>query len=75
MRSFKSGVNDPPKGYALLLAFAGGLSPKTLIALGYPRATVYRWYHNYRLAIKALKPDLERRLFSLSRIRKNDQIP
>lgn len=68
-------MNDRPKGHALMLALALGLSPKSLIALGYPRATVYRWNHNYRLAIKALRGDLESRISSLSQIRKKEQIP
>lgn len=65
---------DRPKGHALLLALALGLAPKTLIRLGYPRATVYRWNKNYRLAIKSLRQDLDTRVSSLSQIRKKNQI-
>jgi len=67
--------DDRPKGHALMLALAAGLTPKTLVALGYPRATVYRWNKNYRLAIKALKQDLHARVLSLSQIKKKEQIP
>lgn len=50
------------KGYALMLLFACGMNAKTAIKLGFPRATVYRWYHNYRLAIKDLRKELETRI-------------
>jgi len=46
------------KGYALLLCLSCGMSPKTLIALGYPRSTVYRWSKNYRLARKQIRREL-----------------
>jgi len=65
---------DAPKGYALMLALALGLSPKSLIELGYPRATVYRWNHNYRVAIKSLRKDLQTRISYLSRKGKKNQI-
>jgi len=67
--------NERPKGHALMLAISAGLTPQTLIELGYPRATVYRWNHNYRKAIKALKTDLKYRILCLSRNSKKDQIP
>ena len=50
------------KGYALLLLFASGMSAKTIIALGFPRSTVYRWHANYRQAIKDLTKELKQRI-------------
>jgi hypothetical protein len=63
------------KGYSLLLCFSNGLSPKTLVALGFPRSTVYRWYRNYRIQIKVLKKDLENKILCLSQRKKISQIP
>lgn len=66
---------EAPRGHALLLLLSAGMSPKTLVALGYPRATVYRWNKNYRLSIKRLRKDLERKVSSLSQSKENNQIP
>lgn len=54
------------KGYVVFLALSCGMSPKTLIKLGWPRATVYRWNKNLNKARKQLKKQLEAKILSLS---------
>ena len=54
------------KGYVVFLALSCGMSPKTLIHLGYPRSTVYRWNKNLNEARKTLKKQLAARILSLS---------